>query len=95
MLAELAFPASLIRLELTQNAKNVFSPVSSIPAGVDAIDTHYPLVAPSSRCIDMNVEEASYITYCEHDIGWCNRNLLLFWFGLRLDNLPHPLTSYT
>ena len=75
------------RLELIQNAKNVFSPVSSIPAGANAIGSYYPLIAPSSRCIDMNPEEASYIAYCEHDTGF------LFWFGL--DNLPHPLTSYT
>jgi len=75
----------------SQEANNVFSPKSSIPAGANAIRSYYSFIAPPSHRIDMNAKEPSYMAGREHNV---EREVGLFGSGLRLGNLSHTLTSY-
>ena len=54
----------LVIFDFSEQAKDVFSTESSVAAGTDAVGFQYSLVTPSSHCIDMHIEQVSYLTCC-------------------------------
>ena len=53
-------------VEFGEEAVNVFWPKSSVPATANTVYLYYPLVAPASHRIAMDMEKPGYFSYCHH-----------------------------